>query len=121
MNANSSLVIDIALLLGLLIFISRTVYLRSKREVLLKKYKSTSPRRHEVEGMLRTRRLVIAVLITAFVTLKTIFDVRSILQISGESASGQLLFIFAFSIGVCSIAFLLIYYLFNKSDLIIKP
>lgn len=118
MNENANFAIDVAFLLGLIFFISRMAYLRSKREVLIKK---GSTRHEVVEKMLSTRRLVIAIFITALVSLKTIFDVRSILRIYGDSAVDQLWFAFTFSAVLCSVIFLLIYYLFRKSNLIIRP
>jgi hypothetical protein len=87
----------------------------------MQKYKKGSSRHEEAEKMLSTRRLVVAIFITALVTLKTIFDVRSILRIYGDSATDQLWSAFTFSAVICSVTFLLIYYIFKKNDLIIGP
>ncbi len=119
-NENFTFLFEITILFTLVLFISRTIYLRLKRKALIAKYKK-SPRYKELETLLSTKRFVIAQILALLVAVKTIFDIKNILDKYGESVTGQLLFIVCLSAIGFLITFSLIYYLFKKNDLIIKP
>jgi len=90
-NENFTFLFELTVLITLITFILRTIYLRSKRKTLVKKYKG-SPQYKNVEILLSTKRFIIAQFLALVVCAKTVVDIKTLFSKYGEGAVDQLFF-----------------------------
>jgi sterol desaturase/sphingolipid hydroxylase (fatty acid hydroxylase superfamily) len=109
---NTILFFDTTFLLTLVFVLLRTMYLRSKRKELLKKYKKGSYLYEQYVKIMSGRRLVVVLILAILTLLKTIFDISDTLGAPGED---EMLFTFMLGIIGFSIVLSLIYYLHKKN------
>ncbi len=101
--------------------LARTIYLKKHRAAILKKYKKDVMRYKIAEGMTSARRLVLAIILTLFMSCKTMYDIANLEPRNGESLAQLLVFLLSFSLGLSGVVALTCYFTFRKYDMIIKP
>jgi len=121
MNINAQFFLDVMLIVPAAVLLGRSLYLRSRREGLRRKYKKDPSLSAAVEKMTSVRRLLIAVILLSVLVVKTVFDVRQIFDVYGGAAANQIKFVLSWSGALSLIAFILAYHIFKSKNLIIKP
>lgn len=119
MSIYTGLFIELSTLFGLAFLIYRTMYLRSKREALMKKYKSGAIREN-VETMLSTRRIAITSSLSVLVIFKIGLDIHEVVTVYGSSAYGQLMNTLLLSLALFLIIIFAVYFIFKDIGMIIK-
>jgi hypothetical protein len=113
-NPNFNFLIDIALVLGAILYTARIVYLKVNPQSVLHKYKQGTLEYKMVSKNLSKAfsngRLAVAIVVVLFFVLKTILDVRTIIEVSRDAALGQILFITVFAGLLCLITIPVVYF-----------
>ena len=108
-SINFSFYFDLALLAGAAFFTARLIYLRSHRGQVLAEFKRETTAYETANNALRTRWLVIAILVSLAIIAKTIVDMLTIMRAYKNDAVGQLFFLLALGALSYSIIFYAVY------------
>lgn len=116
MNNNTAIFLDITFLLSLVFALVRTMYLRSRRKEILRKYKKDSYLYKQHVKLMDAKRLVVVLFFTILILLKTVFDISKTLEAHGESMAEDVLFNIVLGVIGVSVVLGLIYFLHKKND-----
>jgi len=116
MNPNLIFLLDIALLFGGTAYAFTLVRLRAKRESLLSQYKPGTKAYKSVKASLSIQRLVLITVAIALIVVKTVFDIKAIIRLEGDSAVSTILFIVTFAVFLSVLIAVAVYrtFLWNK-------